>query len=209
MKYFCSNNKKAVTLVEITIVILIMTVFAATIHRIISYARFVSTKTQALGTIRQEALLLLRQLERDIAYSRAYIDPSEPSNIILSIKKGTNSLKMLVPKALNDMDIDLTFFEESTFAKEADNYIEVEYNLQSNSLIRTVDGSNSKSVSSFVKEFNSEIPYDKSHIEIELKMETEVRGFNTTVTHVERVSFAIREATTAQADKRWRQRTKF
>lgn len=209
--FFSSGKsiKAGVTLVEILVVSLILGGIGAAVYSIISQARFVATRTQALGDARQDAMIVLRYMERDISNSRAEVDPNDRERMkisLLEMSTEPSDLKMLIPRALSELsgNDESTYFDHED--TDEDNYVEVNYVLSDGSIRREVTGGPVRTLSSLVDHFEFSVDY-QNRIRVDLFMENEVKGFNRTVKHHERTIFTVRQAAQLEdLDSHWRQR---
>lgn len=198
----CSDNRKAVSLVEIMIVVIVMGIISLAIYSIISRARYTYSKTEARANARQDASTIMRYLERDVTTSRSFVDPDDPQKVVKTLEVNGSNLTMSVP--LKELDEDATYFDANIDLENAD-YHEIKYELNGTDFIRIVENGPTRTLSKFVKEFEVDERYD-GKISVRVLVEYKVRGYEEFETHEDHAIFTVREASQTETDKRWRQR---
>lgn len=197
-----SDKRKAVSLVEIMVVVIVMGIASLAIYNIISRARYTYSQTEARGNARQDASTIMRYLERDVTNSRSFVDPNDPAKVIKTLEVNGSNLTMSVP--LEELDEDATYFDSNIDREDAD-YHEIRYELNGTNFARIVENGPTRTLSKFVKEFEVQETYD-GKISVRILVEYKLRGYEEFQTHQEHAVFTVREASQTETDTRWRQR---
>ncbi len=140
-----SKKRFGFTLVELMVGIGIMAVLGLAVYKFISAANRTSAIAECRGNLRLSASLAARQLERDVATSKAEIDEKDmqkdqqaKTTIKPGNPEGPEIVSMFVPKIEDENapnDTEVTYFTTKT-DKEKELYEEVKYTLSGNVLYR-------------------------------------------------------------------------
>ncbi len=205
-------NKRGVTLTEVLVGILILAIIGTTIYHFMSGARRLSSIAATKATLRQEALLILKNMEKDIANSRTKTTKDGGKNKVEKTLKysGNGSFEMEVASKV--LDKNGTFFDQ-TLDSENKTFSKVSYALQGSKFFRTGDGK-TKCLSTNVTEAKLEETADggvdetyDGKVKLLLTLEAKPAGVPDKIKHVERAIIAVRQAQTKETDVEWKQRT--
>lgn len=205
------SKRTGVTLIEILIGFLITTIVGMTIYHFMAGARRLSAIAATKATLRQEALLVLKHLERDISNSRTETTVEAGKNQVKRTLKSTGSGNFEMEVANTMIEENATFFDQSLDSENA-TYVKIQYELQGTKFFRIADGKR-KCLSNNVKEAKFEETstgaidetYD-GKVKLILAMEAKPSGSPDKIEHVERAIITLRQAQTKETDQRWKQR---
>ncbi len=199
-----SKKRFGFTLVELMVGIGIMAVIGLAVYKFISAANRTSAIAECRGNLRLSASLAARQLERDVATSRAEIDEEDmqkDQQAKTTIKPGTPEgpevVSMFVPKIEDENapnDTEVTYFTTKT-DKEKELYEEVKYTLSGNILYR--NGRRiADNIGSITFKTNSadniETTYD-GKTQITISAVAKPKGMSQEISHVQELIVSIRQ----------------
>ncbi len=199
-----SKKRFGFTLVELMVGIGIMAVLGLAVYKFISAANRTSAIAECRGNLRLSASLAARQLERDVATSRAEIDEEDmqkDQQAKTTIKPGTPEgpevVSMFVPKIEDENapnDTEVTYFTTKT-DKEKELYEEVKYTLSGNILYR--NGRRiADNIGSITFKTNSadniETTYD-GKTQITISAVAKPKGMSQEISHVQELIVSIRQ----------------
>ena len=199
-----SKKRYGFTLVELMVGIGIMAVLGLAVYKFISAANRTSAIAECRGNLRLSASLAARQLERDVATSKAEIDEKdmlkehkENTTIKPGNPEGPEIVSMFVPKIEDENapnNDDVTYFTTDT-AKEKDLYEEVKYTLSGNILYRN-GRKIADNIGSITFKTNSadniETTYD-GKTQITISAVGKPKGMNNEISHVQEIIVSIRQ----------------
>lgn len=208
------HSKRAVTLIEVMVGIVITTIIGGMVFAFISSARHSAAIATAKARAKQDAQIIIRHLDKDISNSRAKIkmkngkpvvDPDDSNKFLVenTLEISANKIVAYIPR--KNTGTDKTYFDSNTDSENSD-YKKVEYDISGKNLTRTEDSKTVK-LSDGVKELKAEEDY-AGKINITLTVEKRIPGSNDFVQHVERTAITIRQQEAASVDKRWKKRIK-
>ena len=199
-----SKKRFGFTLVELMVGIGIMAVIGLAVYKFISAANRTSAIAECRGNLRLSASLAARQLERDVATSRAEIDEKDmqkdqqaKTTIKPGNPEGPEIVSMFVPKIQDENapnDTEVTYFTTKT-DKEKELYEEVKYTLSGNILYR--NGRRiADNIGSITFKTNSadniETTYD-GKTQITISAVAKPKGMNQEISHVQELIVSIRQ----------------
>ncbi len=199
-----SKKRFGFTLVELMVGIGIMAVLGLAVYKFISAANRTSAIAECRGNLRLSASIAARQLERDVATSRAEIDEEDmqkDQQAKTTIKPGTPEgpevVSMFVPKIEDENapnDTEVTYFTTKT-DKEKELYEEVKYTLSGNILYR--NGRRiADNIGSITFKTNSadniETTYD-GKTQITISAVAKPKGMSQEISHVQELIVSIRQ----------------
>ncbi|MDD2997468.1 MAG: prepilin-type N-terminal cleavage/methylation domain-containing protein [Candidatus Riflebacteria bacterium] len=204
------RKKQGVTLIEVMIGFILVSILGLSIYHFMSGARRLSSMAATKGMLRQEALLILKHMERDISNSRAEIVEENGKNLVKKTMQGTNG-NFTMEVSENAADENETMFDQNTDNEDA-TYISVEYQQQGTEFFRICRGKR-RCLSRHLKEAKFEETTDgkveetyDGKIKLLVILEAFPAGSSEKIEHVERAIIAVRQAQKKEADKRWKQR---
>lgn len=169
------RSRLGFTIAEVMVGCGIMAVVGLAVVKLISNARATSAIAECRGALRMSCQLSAKQLQRDIASSRAIPDTKDKKKYVMSIEPGSPEgptvVTMQAPIIGEDGSLesseDATYFDSNT-AKEDETFEKVTYELSGGVLRRVGEksgslklGTNIKSVEFAKNEINGiEISYD-------------------------------------------------
>ncbi len=199
-----SKKRFGFTLVELMVGIGIMAVIGLAVYKFISAANRTSAIAECRGNLRLSASIAARQLERDVATSRAEIDEKDmqkdqqaKTTIKPGNPEGPEIVSMFVPKIQDENapnDTEVTYFTTKT-DKEKELYEEVKYTLSGNILYR--NGRRiADNIGSITFKTNSadniETTYD-GKTQITISAVAKPKGMNQEISHVQELIVSIRQ----------------
>ncbi len=199
------KHKKAFTLVELMVTIIITAGIAGTIYHFISHAQYVAALTAAKAKAKQNAELVMRFLERDIVSSRAIIDRKGPEpKMVKTLAISGSNLELDVAKEsdLSNNNNSISYFGSNKDGN-AENYRKVKYTLEGKKLIRTDQLGPTKTLSKNVDTFEIEENYD-GRVLIKIKTVFKVRGTKASAPYTLRNIVTVREAQKTLINKHWK-----
>ena len=199
------------TLVELMVGIGIMAVIGLAVFKVISSANRTSAIAECRGNLRLSASIVARQLERDVATSRAIIDQKDmlkeqkaKTTIKPGSPEGPEIVSMFVPKIEednagnnNNNNNEVSYFTTYTDGtdKEKDLYEEVKYTLEGNILYR--NGKRiTDNIGSITFKTNSADNIDTTYdgkTQITISAVGKPRGMNEEISHVQELIVSIRQ----------------
>ena len=222
------NNCKlrpGVTLVETLIGLFLISIIGLALQRMTSSALRTSAISEARGTLRQNAQIAMRQLERDIASSRVKAEnpdaPPKDRKYIhtLEIPGGNTPICMEIPEETGDDETRLFDIDKE---KDGKDYIKVTYSINNGALMRN----DTKTTTRVANHIKSIIPGDytsNSGIETTYDGKVTVRltaamvpdGVQKEIEHIEEAIIAIKQLQIKNLDgdesnrnRNWQQRLK-
>ena len=199
-----SKKRFGFTLVELMVGIGIMAVLGLAVYKFISAAKRTSAIAECRGNLRLSASIAARQLERDVATSKAEIDEKDmqkdqqaKTTIKPGNPEGPEIVSMFVPKIEDENapnDTEVTYFTTNT-DKEKELYEEVKYTLSGNVLYR--NGRRiADNIGSITFKTNSadniETTYD-GKTQITISAVAKPKGMNQEISHVQELIVSIRQ----------------
>ena len=199
-----SKKRFGFTLVELMVGIGIMAVLGLAVYKFISAANRTSAIAECRGNLRLSASIAARQLERDVATSKAEIDEKDmqkdqqaKTTIKPGNPEGPEIVSMFVPKIEDENapnDTEVTYFTTKT-DKEKELYEEVKYTLSGNVLYR--NGRRiADNIGSITFKTNSadniETTYD-GKTQITISAVAKPKGMNQEISHVQELIVSIRQ----------------
>ena len=199
-----SKKRFGFTLVELMVGIGIMAVIGLAVYKFISAANRTSAIAECRGNLRLSASIAARQLERDVATSRAEIDEKDmqkdqqaKTTIKPGNPEGPEIVSMFVPKIQDENapnDTEVTYFTTKT-DKEKELYEEVKYTLSGNILYR--NGRRiADNIGSITFKTNSadniETTYD-GKTQITISAVAKPKGMSQEISHVQELIVSIRQ----------------
>jgi prepilin-type N-terminal cleavage/methylation domain-containing protein len=199
-----SKKRFGFTLVELMVGIGIMAVLGLAVYKFISAANRTSAIAECRGNLRLSASIAARQLERDVATSKAEIDEKDmqkdqqaKTTIKPGNPEGPEIVSMFVPKIEDENapnDTEVTYFTTNT-DKEKELYEEVKYTLSGNVLYR--NGRRiADNIGSITFKTNSadniETTYD-GKTQITISAVAKPKGMNQEISHVQELIVSIRQ----------------
>ena len=199
-----SKKRFGFTLVELMVGIGIMAVLGLAVYKFISAANRTSAIAECRGNLRLSASIAARQLERDVATSKAEIDEKDmqkdqqaKTTIKPGNPEGPEIVSMFVPKIQDENapnDTEVTYFTTKT-DKEKELYEEVKYTLSGNILYR--NGRRiADNIGSITFKTNSadniETTYD-GKTQITISAVAKPKGMNQEISHVQELIVSIRQ----------------
>ena len=199
-----SKKRFGFTLVELMVGIGIMAVIGLAVYKFISAANRTSAIAECRGNLRLSASIAARQLERDVATSKAEIDEKDmqkdqqaKTTIKPGNPEGPEIVSMFVPKIQDENapnDTEVTYFTTKT-DKEKELYEEVKYTLSGNILYR--NGRRiADNIGSITFKTNSadniETTYD-GKTQITISAVAKPKGMNQEISHVQELIVSIRQ----------------
>ena len=199
-----SKKRFGFTLVELMVGIGIMAVLGLAVYKFISAANRTSAIAECRGNLRLSASIAARQLERDVATSKAEIDEKDmqkdqqaKTTIKPGNPEGPEIVSMFVPKIEDENapnDTEVTYFTTNT-DKEKELYEEVKYTLSGNVLYR--NGRRiADNIGSITFKTNSadniETTYD-GKTQITISAVAKPKGMNQAISHVQELIVSIRK----------------
>lgn len=199
-----SKKRFGFTLVELMVGIGIMAVLGLAVYKFISAANRTSAIAECRGNLRLSASLVARQLERDVATSRAEIDEKDmqkdqqaKTTVKPGNPEGPEIVSMFVPKIVDENtpnNAEVTYFTTDT-EKEKNLYEEVKYTLSNNILYR-----NGKKIADNIGSItfktnsadNIETTYD-GKTQITISAVAKPKGINQEISHVQELIVSIRQ----------------
>ena len=199
-----SKKRFGFTLVELMVGIGIMAVLGLAVYKFISAANRTSAIAECRGNLRLSASLVARQLERDVATSKAEIDEKDmqkdqqaKTTVKPGNPEGPEIVSMFVPKIVDENtpnNAEVTYFTTDT-EKEKDLYEEVKYTLSNNILYR-----NGKKIADNIGSItfktnsadNIETTYD-GKTQITISAVAKPKGINQEISHVQELIVSIRQ----------------
>ncbi|MBQ2593917.1 MAG: hypothetical protein II567_11645, partial [Candidatus Riflebacteria bacterium] len=182
----------------------IMAVLGLAVYKFISAANRTSAIAECRGNLRLSASIAARQLERDVATSKAEIDEKDmqkdqqaKTTIKPGNPEGPEIVSMFVPKIEDENapnDTEVTYFTTNT-DKEKELYEEVKYTLSGNVLYR--NGRRiADNIGSITFKTNSadniETTYD-GKTQITISAVAKPKGMNQEISHVQELIVSIRQ----------------
>lgn len=206
------HKNQGVTLIEIMVGFFIFTVIAGMVYHFMSGARRLSAIAATKATLRQEALTMLKYLERDIANSRTKTEKKDGKLLVSKTLKASGNGNFEMEVATGKIADNATFFDKSKDAEDK-SFAKVSYKLQGTEFFRIADGK-THCLSSNVKtarfEETSDGGIDETYdgkVKLLLTLEANPAGVKDKIEHVERAIITIRQAQTKETDVQWKQRT--
>jgi type II secretory pathway component PulJ len=214
-------KKQGFTIVELIIAAAISVMVLGFIIPFMRDTQKMSAMANAKGTLRQEAQMALRALERDIAASRAkfeklHADGTEKYKSTIDFPPTNTYIKLEVSKT--DDSASVLLFESAD--DDDSNYELVTYTWSNGLLRRSHPTEGTLVVARHIKSIENKqgdkIEFD-GKVTIEITTEMEVSGQTEKATHVELLTVAVRqlankflegtpEAFDSRSNKRWRQK---
>ncbi len=182
-----ARTRFGVTLMEVVIAAAITIIISGGIYGLLSATRHTATLAKARGEVKEMAEIVLRQLEKDIATSRANVStvgagPNNAPTVTTEFKAVGGGWTMLVP--------------------EGKSWMKVDYQLALPRLTR-VASHTSRILCSHLKELKiSTLSVEQVAIDLEVELIPE--GMKTPVSHRQTLLVTIREAVKYKLDPRWR-----
>ncbi len=204
--------RKGVTLIEIMVSFLIITIIGTTIYHFMSGARRLSSIAATKAQLRQDALLILKHMEHDIANSRTETKVESGKNITKKTLKFNGNGNFEMEVASKKIADGATFFDQS---KDSENntFIKVRYELRGSKFFRIAEGK-TNCLSSSLKEAKLEETSDggvdetyDGKVKLIVTLEAFPAGCPDKISHVERAIIAVRQAQIKETDTQWKQRT--
>ncbi len=212
-------KKKAFTLVEVIIAAGILALILTFIIPFMRDTQKMSALSTAKGTLRQEAQMALRAMEKDISASRVKFDglhEDGTEKYISTIDFSSSKLELEVSK--QDDSTSALLFESAD--DDDSNYVKVTYTWGDGRLRRSHPTEGQAVFARHIKSIKnveeSSIKYD-GKVTIEVTTEMEVQELKNTSTHVEQLTVAVRQLQNkflegmppdmdSRSNRRWRQK---
>ena len=200
-----SKKRFGFTLVELLVGIGIMAVLGLAVYKFISAANRTSAIAECRGNLRLSASLAARQLERDVATSKAEIEEKDmlkeqqaKTTIKPGNPEGPEIVSMFVPKiqdenAANNSEI--TYFTTETDKEKDELYEEVKYTLSGNILYRN-GRKIADNIGSITFKTNSADNIDTTYdgkTQITISAVAKPKGMNDEISHVQELIVSIRQ----------------
>ena len=222
------NSRKlrlGVTLAETLIGLLLISIIGLALQKLTSSALRTSAISEARGTLRQNAQIALRQIERDIASSRVRVEnpdaPPKDRKYVHTIETpgGNTPISMEIPAETSDDDTRLFDIDTEEDGKD---YIKVTYTIANGVLLRN-DTKATTRVASHIKaiipgdyanDSGIETTYD-GKVTVRLTAAMVPDGVPDEIEHVEEAIIAIRQlqiknlaGDESNKNRNWQQRLK-
>ena len=191
------NKKHGMTIVELLVGMFVIALVVYGIYNFTNNASRKATIASTKGMLRQEAQVILRAIERDVASSRVkvdedLIDADKTEKFKSTLDFGTGSLKMEIPKTSDS--VTRTLFDNVGTDGDSGAYDDVTYSWGGGILTRSgPDGTTTlgRHVKD-IKKGSSDITYD-GKVEIQIVTATIPIGLSNEIEHTENVIIAIRQ----------------
>ncbi len=152
------RNRSGFTVAEVIVGCGIMAVIGLGVTKLISNARATSAIAECRGSLRMSCQLSAKQLQRDIASSRAIPDTKDKKKYVMSIEPGSPEgpvvVTMQAPIISEDGSLeeaeDATYFDSDT-SKEDETFEEVKYELSGGVLRRVGEKSGTLKLGTNIK----------------------------------------------------------
>ena len=152
-------KKKAFTIAEVLVAVTVMGIIGIGILKLVSNARRTTAIAECRGALRLNAQMAARQIERDIASSRALPDDTDPKKFKMTVEitdgESGTIIKMKSPKSAsaddNANNNDTVKYFSENIEDEDKLYADVTYELSNRRLTRNQDGGSTLKIADNIK----------------------------------------------------------
>ena len=154
---FLKKNKQGLTIIEVLISITVMAIIGLGLLKLMSNARKTPAKAECRGMLRLNAQLAVKQLEKDIASSRALPVENDPTKFenTVEFKGDQTGVTMQSSKLDSDSGDNANVEPIKYFSGDSSDedklYNELEYSISDGKLTRTIKNGGSKKIADNIK----------------------------------------------------------